>query len=489
MIDCPPRFSTPVTPGRPNRLPKMRLLAKRLGYERLGAHQEHALTIITEMRPDGTPWYNRICITTPRQVGKSEVIAWLPCCERLVDYPVSTTTLWNAQAIAEAQSMFLAKIMPRFEQSELWEAAKMRSAMRALSGPNMRSELTGSSFRIVSTGKSSGHGQSPAMVVWDEAWSEQDDTREAALRPAMRAQPHAQFIVVSTAGDLQSHYLRGKVDAGRTLTTRPGGGADGRVAYIEWSAPDNASAFDRKVWRAAIPGLNQFISEEAIQEELDDAVAGQTLNTFKRMALNQWVDNVADPPFPWELWNDCLKHSPGLEGKITLAIDAAPERTQSHIVACDGDWLEVAETGEGVDWLKAAIAKMWESNEDIEVVVGAKNGPVAYVLDWLEEEGIEVERLTVDDLRKACGVFFDAVYEGRLRLHANAADLLRPAVAGAERKPNGGAWVWARRDMSLDVSALWAVTLAWYRATLEQEVDLAGWFNEFTPEALAGAAV
>jgi hypothetical protein len=44
----------------------------------------------------------------------------------------------------------------------------------------------------------------------------------------------------------------------------------------------------------------------------------------------------------------------------------------------------------------------------------------------------------------------------RIRRHSDLDD----AVAGARKRSSGDAWAWARRDQSVDVSPLVAVTLA-----------------------------
>jgi hypothetical protein len=67
---------------------------------------------------------------------------------------------------------------------------------------------------------------------------------------------------------------------------------------------------------------------------------------------------------------------------------------------------------------------------------------------------------------KACGAFFDAVLEGRLT-HFDQ-EQLNDALMGARQRPIGeaGAWGWNRKNVTVDISPLVAVTLARFGASI-----------------------
>ena len=214
-----PLYATPVDPTRPNRLKRMRKLAELMGYGGLLDWQSQGLVLLTEedrekalrllldgnkglvrpAEPDPVealrllqaerpelkalriPFYKTVVISVPRQLGKTEIVAWLPVLERLVWWDRPQTVLWNAQSLTDALSMFTSKILPRLEDSPLWELAGFASTLRSLNNPTLRAVKTGSVLRVVSSGKASGHGQTAQLVVFDEAWDMADDSREGGV--------------------------------------------------------------------------------------------------------------------------------------------------------------------------------------------------------------------------------------------------------------------------------------------------------------------
>lgn len=86
-------------------------------------------------------------------------------------------------------------------------------------------------------------------------------------------------------------------------------------------------------------------------------------------------------------------------------------------------------------------------------------GPAGSLLDPLEKAGVKgVKALSTQDHKQACGGFYDDAVDHRLR-HLGRPEL-DAAVAGAEKRTVGDAWLWSRKDSSVDISPLVAVTLA-----------------------------
>jgi hypothetical protein len=75
---------------------------------------------------------------------------------------------------------------------------------------------------------------------------------------------------------------------------------------------------------------------------------------------------------------------------------------------------------------------------------------------------VDVVDVTGREFAQACGAFYDDVVEGRARIRRH--DSLDAAVAGAKKRTVGDAWAWARKDTSVDVSPLVAVTIARWAA-------------------------
>jgi len=71
--------------------------------------------------------------------------------------------------------------------------------------------------------------------------------------------------------------------------------------------------------------------------------------------------------------------------------------------------------------------------------------------------GVSVETLQTSDLTRACGRVVDLVEDGQLR-HLGSQEL-RDAVLGAAQRPVGDAWAWSRKNSSVNIAPLVAVTL------------------------------
>jgi hypothetical protein len=91
-----------------------------------------------------------------------------------------------------------------------------------------------------------------------------------------------------------------------------------------------------------------------------------------------------------------------------------------------------------VDWLTEAFDG---EAERLPVVVD-KTGPAAGQADRLEQAGFEVARIDSLGVRKACGRFYDAVVDRKIRVRAD--ELLDVAVAHAVQRSTADSWAWNR---------------------------------------------
>ena len=71
--------------------------------------------------------------------------------------------------------------------------------------------------------------------------------------------------------------------------------------------------------------------------------------------------------------------------------------------------------------------------------------------------GVVVEPVDTKDHTRSCGRLVDLVAEGRLA-HLGSQEL-RDAVLGAAQRPVGDAWAWSRKNSSVNIAPLVAVTL------------------------------
>jgi hypothetical protein len=91
-------------------------------------------------------------------------------------------------------------------------------------------------------------------------------------------------------------------------------------------------------------------------------------------------------------------------------------------------------------------------------VVDGGGSAGSLIADLEERLSVEVVQPKAREVAASCGQFYDAVAEQTLS-HLDQAPLAS-ALAGAQKRPLGDAWAWARRLVSVDISPLVAVTLA-----------------------------
>ena len=467
MANCPPRYTTPLNPARPNLLEPIVALAKVLGIKLL-PWQKHVIALLTEMDDDGNPYYRFALVTVPRQSGKTEIVAWLLAFYRMLLWPRQPQhVLWRAQSLVDTSHVFLTKILPRIKADpDFYQECKWKLAMGSLSNPRMTLGATDSTLRLVSSGKGSGHGSTTGLVIVDEAWTEADASSEQSLVFSQRALPDRQYLIFSTAGDMSSTYLRALVDSGRRRVEE---GTDTRSAYVEWSAADEDDISDPVVWAKATPSWGHFVDEETMAEEYDRFKSQGLIGEFERGALNKWVDSVEDPCIPYAAFDAVIQTQKGPEGVLFAAADCNPEREASYIAISDGEVVEPVWAERGTSGIYQRLRMLWSRNMELEGIALAKGGPLSLVGERLEqEEGANIIWMNVELMRHACGAFYDAVLEGRLSLYdSQGVSVIRSSLPKAYRAESAREWIWRRHDPSFDIAGLWAASLAYYASVME----------------------
>ena len=90
-------------------------------------------------------------------------------------------------------------------------------------------------------------------------------------------------------------------------------------------------------------------------------------------------------------------------------------------------------------------------------------GPAGVLLEPLEALGVQVVKYSSREVINAVSLFYDAIHAGTLKIRPNEG--LDAAAAGVRKKVIGGAWLWARTDAEIDITPLFAATIAWHHAT------------------------
>lgn len=254
-------------------------------------HELNALA--TEMDDLGRYAFRQVVIEVMRQQGKTVDLLSMMI-QRGLRRP-GTMISYTAQNRLEARKRLLDVWWPRVASSKLSRFIRVRRG----SGSEAFMFSNGSMLGLVSGTRTSGHGDVLDLGVIDEAWAQEDDHLEQAMRPAMMTR-NAQLWVVSAAGTEKSAYFRGKVEDGRARAEM---GVTDTGCYVGYSAADEEDPADPVTWRRRMPALGITVSEDTVKADLDL----MNLAEFRRAYLCQWPE-VAKPGWgtiTQDAWTAC----------------------------------------------------------------------------------------------------------------------------------------------------------------------------------------
>jgi len=423
-------------------------------------HQRLVLDVGLELLPDGRFAFREVVCTEPRQSGKTTKLQSLAVWRAVTYAQAQRRPQWiaySAQSGHDARKALMDRWLPTIEGSRMGEALR---GVRRASGHEQFVWATGSRIEPIANTPASGHGKVLDLALLDEAFNDQDDRREQALRPAMVTRPDAQLWVTSTAGTEDAFYLRRKVEAGRQYVDD---GLTTGSAYFEWSAPDSLDLDDIEQWPTFMPALGYTQILDVLRAEHATMPSAE----FARAYGNRWT-RTADSVIPAGAWAACQVSDAAPTGPLTFAIDAPPDRASAVLVVASLDEshpvLELVERRAGLAWVLDRLRELRGAHGDFREVVLHGGGPIGTLaLDVEREFPGECYVAADGDMTLAAGAFYDAVCDGRVAVRPHR--LLDDAVAGARQRIRGDAFTWARRSPATDLSPLVAASLALWRAT------------------------
>jgi len=415
--------------------------------------QRHVADVALEVDPaTGLLVYREVDLTVPRQSGKTSLLLAVMV-HRAQSFGGAQQIKYTAQTRNDARHKWEDGHVKVLENSPFRHMFKVRLT----NGAEAIKWSNGSMHGITSTTEKAGHGDTLDLGVIDEAFAHIDARLEQGLRPTMITRPQPQLWVPSTAGTRTSTYLRKKVDDGRSRCEL---GLTSGTAYFEWSAPGDADPADPATWWACMPALGHTVTETSIRAEFES----MDLKEFRRAFLNQWPD---DAPEEWLVvtqgtWEPLADPKGELVGRVCFSADINPERSHGAIdlagLRSDGrTQVEVVEHRRGTGWMVARAVELDQTWHPIGWVVDAA-GPAGSLVAPMEAAGLNVIKPTARDATHAAQGFYDACMTDDLR-HLDD-PTLNAALAGAQRRPLGDAWAWARKGLSTDISPLVAASYA-----------------------------
>lgn len=452
-------------------------LAERAGLK-LDSWQRFVLDKGMSERADGNWAAPEVCVNVPRQNGKGAVI--------------EARVLWGLFIGGEKQILLSAhefktthNTMKRIERliegcPDLLKRVKQFHKTVGREGIELHD---GRELKYIARSRGSGRGFTADCVIFDECMILGDDAM-SALAPTADAVDNSQLWYLGSAGigHLSQQMARLRK---RCLTSLESGVPDPVLAYMEWSinqhraecmpgCTEHDDIDSVQSLLRANPGVGYRLQvEKSMQRRL---TMGDHLYARERLGVGEYPSDEADT---WQVigedaWRSLAAAESAPEGEVVFAIDATPEQDHAAI-AVAGRWrggthIEIAHHQPGMSWVVAKAKRMQEEHKPRCWVVDA-GGPAGALIKELEDElGITVVSPKMREIAQAAGQFFNAVADQSIS-HIDQ-PLMATALAGAQKRPLGEAWAWARRGVGVDISPLVAATNAKWGLGVEVEDDV-----------------
>lgn len=405
----------------------------------------------TRTRQDGKWSAFRVGVSANRQNGKGSILEGRQLAGLFLWG--ETLQVHTAHEFRTAQKHFH-RVLTLIESTPTLD--RLVSRVRRADGEEAIETKSGTSLQFMARSLKSGRGITGDTVYLDEAF---------ALKPQMMASLMSTMSARSVQGNPQLWYASsaGMHDSEVWENVRSSAieGTDPRLAYMEWSAPDGADMDDPEVWRAANPGFGVRISEEFIRSERS-AMGDEE---FKRERLGIWAPVGGERLFPAELWQSGATDRPLERGlPVAFALDVPPSRDVATLCAAarlpDGRVrFEIVDRFDNFHVIADRLKALQEKWNPVAVVVDSM-AAAGTMIDDLRRDGVRTRQLSGREYTEACARFFDLVTE-RSVVHGDQPEL-NEAVDAAEmkRRSNSSVWVWARKDITHDISPLVGCTLA-----------------------------
>jgi hypothetical protein len=249
-------------------------------------------------------------------------------------------------------------------------------------------------------------------------------------------------------------------------------GHDRDIAYVEFSADDDADPDDREQWEKANPSFPDRTPLEAMQRMRANLTND---DSFRREALGIWATSsprVIDE----ESWKSTADSASMAVERLVLAVDVAPGRSVASVALAgqraDGLWhVELDEHRKGADWVVPWIVERAEKNRLHAVVADEMSGLVKWRNGraYLGDTDVKVTLAAAEgrDMAIACAQFYDAVMSPTPLVRHTDQPQVNVALSVARKRPLGGGWAWNRKDEESDITPIVAETLALWGARNE----------------------
>lgn len=421
-------------------------------------------------RADGKFSTFEVAMCVARQNGKGEILLareLYGACEM-----GEKLIIHSAHEFATSSEHFR-RMEDKLEEAGLEGQLKAKGGIKRSHGEEGFEFRNGARIRFRTRTKGGGRGFTGDLVVLDEAMV-LDEFFHGTLLPIVSARSIHGNPQVWYAGSAVDQLIHDNGVVFARMRKR-GLNREPDIAYFEWSMKaDNPDDITEETLASldaqalANPGMGIRIAPGHIAKEL----RSMDKRTFavERGCVGDWpstdgLSSVID----LELWERLADTKSVPITPAVYAFDVRPNRSRGVIAAVgrrvDGQvHIEIGEQQEGVGWIVPRLEALSRKNPIGIVCDGV--GPASSLVPGLVQRNVQVHALSTSEVGEACGMFYDAVLEERLR-HLSQPELLH-AIKGAAQRTLGDRWAWSRRNSISDISPLVACTLGvWGLETLQ----------------------
>lgn len=402
----------------------------------------------------GGGWSSLTCgLSVPRQNGKNAIIEMR---ELFGMIGRGEKFLHTAHEVKTAQRHFrrLKHFFGRKVGDEAARFPELNAEVVELRNVNGQEGIylrNGGSVEVVARSQGSGRGFTVDVIVCDEAQDMSDEDQEALLSTTS-ASPTGdpQWIYTGTPPSAKANgEVFGRIRT-RSLDTAPG-----RRCWHEWSCEPDVDLDDRSAWWSANPGRVLLAVIEGERADLSE-------EGFCRERLGMWSASGRSHVIDAAAWAKVADKASMAVERLALGVDVAPDRSKASVALAgerfDGLWhVELDEQADGTDWIVAHVANLCEKNTIRAVVVDALS-PAASLLDEFAKAKVRVTTTNGAELSNACGQFYDAVTDGRMR-HRDQPQVTS-ALSIVGKRSLDDRWVWNRKSATADITPIVAASLA-----------------------------
>jgi hypothetical protein len=450
------------------------------------------------------------CLLVPRQNGKTaiiearELVGLYIIGEKLC---LHTSVLFSSARESFYRLKALIENFPPLDRITKFREGNDNLGITIKNVPEARQQgLVGNRVVYMARGTANARGWSADVIVLDEGYALTDDVM-AGIDYATSARANPFVIIASSTGMEESETL---------LKIRERGlKHDPDMVFHEWCAtsPDEEVPVDLddiEKWYESNPAAGIRISFKRIAKERKR----HSDRAFGRERLGLWADNAfraVISPNRWKALCGCngILHEEHklaggavgefnpIVGDTVIAVDSDPLGEHTTIALAGWDsfgriQIEVLTEGHGVSWAVDYVDSLLnaEKNPPPKAVVVQTGATAGRLLPELEALGATVIAFGVRDVCDACKHFYDNAMDGTL-VHLgdiSVASALNGAtkvhlgrMGGTKEEPEYRAWYWGRRDTTIDITGLCAVTWAAWglsRVWAEEEANKEDWVDK-----------